>query len=101
MKYVLPILFSLPTALILLQFIVGPIFDFSSTSNETQEWPPRPRSMQAFLVFLPFLGFAACVAIVFVKPDAREWKIAAIFTGIPIALLFAMLTFFWVIGYHS
>lgn len=97
MKYVLPILFSLPTALILLQFLVGPIFDFAA-ANETEQWPPQPSSLQAFIGFLPFLGFAASVAMVFVKPNAREWKFAAIFTGLPIALLFAILTFFWIIG---
>lgn len=101
MKYLLPILFSLPTAVLVLHTLFGPIlfsfFDFAP-SNETEEWPPRPSSIQALFVFLPFLGFAASLAMIFVKPNVREWKIAAIFTGLPIALLFAMLTIFWILG---
>jgi hypothetical protein len=38
------------------------------------------------IMLLPVIGFAICVAMIFVKSDSREWKIAAIFNAMPIIL---------------
>lgn len=100
MKHVLPILFSLPTAIILLRFLVGSIFDFAPP-NETQEWPPQPRPIPALIVILPIAGFAASEAMMFIRPDDRAWKVATIFNGLPLAFLLLIFTFFWIIGYNG
>ena len=63
MKYLLPILFSLPTVILILSFLLGP-FLYSLVgpvpSSIPNEFPPQPNSIDGLIVFLPFLGFAAC-----------------------------------------
>jgi len=34
-----------------------------------------------------FLAFTASVAMSFVIPDSKEWRVAAVFTGIPFLLI--------------
>ena len=39
------------------------------------------------LVGLSFLTFTGSIAMIFVKPEIREWRIVAIFTAAPFVLL--------------
>ena len=43
-------------------------------------------SLITALLLLPVVAFAICVAMIFVKSDSREWKIASIFNAMPIIL---------------
>lgn len=100
MKYLLPIWFSLPTALWCIAILFGIFFGPFQANNPT-EFPSLPSNASAFLVILPIVGFAACVAMTFVKQGAREWRYAAIFNGIPIGLIFILFGFFELIGYNG
>jgi len=87
MKY-LPIIFSIPTALLWIVFIYIQV-----TGGDTP--------MGLWLLGLSFLAFTACVAMAFVKPAVKEWRIAAMFTGLPFGLVVLLLIFFALIGYNG
>ena len=55
----------------------------------------------AFLQALPFWNFIVSIALVFVFPNMKEWRVAAIINSIPIASILLLFTFFFVIGYHG
>jgi hypothetical protein len=55
----------------------------------------------AFLQALPFLNFIVSIALVFVFPNMKEWRVAALINSIPIGLIFLLFTFFFVVGYHG
>lgn len=94
MKYFLPVIFSIPTVVLSLLFLAG-----VATGEYLVAYLPEP--LKAISLFLPLVGFAACVAITFIKPNDREWKIAAIFNVLPIAFLLAVSIFFWLIGFNG
>ncbi len=94
MKYLLPVIFTIPTVVLSVLFLAG-----VATGEYLVAYLPEP--LQGLSLFLPLVGFAACVAMIFIKPTDREWKIAAIFTALPIALVFLIFLFFWLIGFNG
>ena len=52
-------------------------------------------------VFLPLLCFVTSVALTFVFPNSKQWKVAASINAIPFILLLLLATLFWIVGYHG
>lgn len=73
-----------PTILIMSVAVVGPF----NGRDLFQELGISP-----LVGLFPVLGFAICVALIFIFANAKEWKIAAVIKGI--SLLFAILLGFF------
>lgn len=54
-----------------------------------------------FFGFIPLLGFVISVALIFVFPNSKEWKVAAAINAVPLVLVLLLGLFFWVIGYNG
>ena len=50
---------------------------------------------------IPFFNFVTSIALNFVFPNMKEWRIATVVNSIPIGLILLLFTFFFVIGYHG
>ncbi len=85
MKYLVPILFSLPTLSMWILFFYARLD--GAESDLLDEWVMS-------VVGLSFVGFTACIAMLFVRPQAKEWIIAAIFNSISFVLILAWVLFF-------
>ena len=55
----------------------------------------------AFFGALPFLNFVVSVAFVFVFPNTKMWRVAAVINSIPVGLLVLLFTIFFLGGYHG
>jgi hypothetical protein len=73
MKYFAPILLSLPTFLSWVFFLLR-------LSGNNPRWG-------VLTIGLSFLALCACIAMSILKPEAKEWRIAAIFNAIPFVLI--------------
>ncbi|MBX3290838.1 MAG: hypothetical protein KF855_16095 [Acidobacteria bacterium] len=92
MKLLLIFLVSIPTIVLLIALFFGLL-----TGNrffETISLPP-------VLAFLPLVSFAISIAMIFVKPNERKWRYAAIFNCIPLAIILAAVLFFGLIGFNG
>jgi hypothetical protein len=92
MKYLFPAIITIPTVILTIGIAVGIIVNqpfFESLG------------IPLFIGFIPFLSFATSVALIFVFPNSKEWKVAAILNGIPFALLLLLALFWSVTGYHG
>ena len=78
MKNVLPIVFSVPTLLVWValfyRILTGSVIPFGLEFGLA-------------LGGVSFLAFTASVAMSFVIPDSSEWRVAAVFNGIPFVLI--------------
>ena len=94
MKYLLPTLISIPTV-----FACGLVVYNQATGTYPLAFIST--SLQTVIILLPLLAFATSVAMVFIKENAIEWRIAAVFNGIPFGLVLLVSIFFALIGYHG
>jgi hypothetical protein len=53
------------------------------------------------LFVLGFLAFIVSVAMTFVRPESREWRVAAAVNVIPVAMLFAWMAFVAITGFNG
>lgn len=53
-----------------------------------------------FIGLWPVLAFAICIAFIFIFPRSKEWKIAAVINGSPLAIILLIGLLFWLTGYH-
>lgn len=61
----------------------------------------RSPGLPTFFSFFPLIGFVVSMALVFVFPNTRQWKIAAAINAIPLAFVVLILLVFWLIGYNG
>jgi len=81
MKFVLPIIFTLPTI-----FVCASAF-FSVVTGLPTIPDSLPIDFASIIIFLPLLGFATSIAMLFIRPNNKAWKVAAVINGIPIAII--------------
>ena len=81
-KYILPTIVTVPTIL------VSMVVLYSKITGTYLLRPLAETNSGAVLVLLPVLCFAICVAMLFIKKNAPEWRMAAIANLVPILLAF-------------
>ncbi len=92
MKYLLPTIVSVPTALVVASAFFRVLTGWSLF--EVIGIPP-------IFGLLSLLSFATCVALIFVFPRSKEWKVAAILNGIPLLLVLLIMLLFALVGYNG
>ena len=61
----------------------------------------RATGLPSFFSLFPLLGFVVSVALAFVFPNAKEWKVAAAINSIPLILVLLIFLLFWLVGYNG
>ena len=80
MKYLLPTIISIPTV-----FACAIVVYNQATGTYALDF--LPANWRTLIIILPLFGFAASVAMLFIKENAIEWRIAAIVNAFPFVLV--------------
>ena len=88
MRYFILAILAIPTILLFVGIAVWTVSGWSTGI------PP-------YLGAAWLLSFVVSIALIFVFPNAKEWRIAAGINSIPFVLLLLLGIFFWVAGIDS
>jgi hypothetical protein len=92
MRYIIPAIVTIPTILILAVVAYGML---------NGRYLFQELGIPSLVGLFPILSFTTSIALIFVFPNAREWKMAALINAIPLVLVGLALLFFALIGYHG
>jgi hypothetical protein len=87
MKYLFPILISVPAAFLVVAFIVSSVLEIYIAAD-----------LPEFILFVPFVAFTISLVMIYIKKGAWEWIAATIFNGLPLALFFLIVTILQLVG---
>jgi hypothetical protein len=92
MKHVWLALLTMPAAVIIIGITIGIVLNrpFFGTLG-------IPMSFG----FIPLFSFVISVALIFVFPNVKEWKIAAVINGIPFLAILLVGLLFFIVGYNG
>lgn len=93
-KSLLPIIISIPTVFVCLMAAYS-----QATGNHPLDFIST--AWRTFVILLPLIAFSISVAMLFTKENSTEWRLAAVFNGIPLGLILLVLLFFALIGYRG
>ena len=78
MKYLFPAIVTIPTILISATVAFGVL---------SGRYLFQELEVPSLVRLLPLVSFAISIALIFVFPKAREWKVAALINAIPLMLV--------------
>ena len=80
MKYLLPMISSVPTIVLFAILVYNQVTGTYALAGLSREWTTA-------IILLPVLAFAASAAMIFVKKNAMEWRIAVVVNALPLLLV--------------